>query len=696
MSETSQQLDKFCAQYLFKSARAANISVIVASALTAFYFYLQAGPVLIIWLILMTLTAATRIAISYLYFADRKQHFVKRSIKQWIHIYTTSSLICGLCWASLIFFITQSDDPVNISMLYIVYFAIMAGAISALPVVFKAFYLYITPIFIAALINSFFSLSHESLFMAAASIIYFSFIITTGRAINNRYMQNFYLHIENRGLIHDLHNEVAQKEKIEQKLINNQLSLEETVKSRTRELNKTNDELLNEINERRRIEANLKHVAHHDALTNLPNRLLLDARLSHAIERAKRSKLQVAVVFIDLDHFKTINDSLGHAAGDELLVAISKRLLNCVREDDTIARLGGDEFIIIIEQVHDIGDLDHLLKKIMKATSDKIVIKGHDIRSTASIGISIYPDDGDNAEQLMSNADAAMYYVKENGRQKYHFYTSELTSSAYDRVILETDLNLALENNQLVVYYQPQVSLQSKKIIGVEALIRWHHPEYGLLAPKQFLPVAEQSNLINRIGEFVLNTACSQIVSWKQQGLPIETVAVNISGHQIHHGNLPETLQDILQQTQCQPDWLELEITEGFILNKTKQAIATLLKLRDLGLSLAIDDFGTGYSSLSYLKKLPVNKLKIDRSFVSDINNDMEDAALVHAIIAMGKSLNLKLIAEGVENTSHEVFLSAHGCDLAQGYFYSKPVPAEKIEKMFSRTSKNNVVNFNA
>ncbi len=324
----------------------------------------------------------------------------------------------------------------------------------------------------------------------------------------------------------------------------------------------------------------------------------------------------------------------------------------------------------------------------MKATSETISIKEHDIVSSASMGISIFPDDGDNTDMLMRNADSAMYHAKESGRHKYHFYTRELTTIAYDRVILESDLNRAVENGQIVVYYQPQISLDTNKIVAVEALVRWEHPDLGLLLPKQFLHIAEQSRLINKIGEHVLSIACQQMVAWKQQSIPLDTVAVNITSNQIHHSNLVDTVKTILLQTGCKAQWLELEITEDFIIKKTKQAIATLQELRELGISLAIDDFGTGYSSLSYLKQLPVNKLKIDRSFVRDINNDMEDAALVQAIIAMGTSLQLKLVAEGVEDSSHEIFLAAQGCHLAQGYYYSKPIPAEDIEKMLIDTDK--------
>lgn len=675
--------ESLCTHELFKTALSANLSVIAGTAISGAFFYQEAGKQLIIWIVSMLLIACCRIIISKLYFLDEAKNFKKYSQYQWKGIYIGSSLIIGLCWATLIIFIPAHASPVIISMVYIVLASVMAGAITALTVVLPAFYAYITPVFIAAFAFSIIITTKQTVFLSVASILYYAFIIASGRLMNQRFTQNFSLLLENENLISKLHDQIIQKELAEHKLIDNQHKLEEKVQLRTKELSSINEALVNEINERRRVETNLKHMAHHDALTNLPNRLLLDARLNHAIERAKRDDLQVAVIFIDLDHFKTINDSLGHDVGDQLLISISKRLLNCVREDDTVARLGGDEFVIIVEQVHDIGNLDALLKKIMKVTAQSVSIKNHDLSSSASIGISIYPDDGKNTEQLMRNADAAMYYVKENGRQKYHFYTRDLTEAAYDHVILESDLKLAISDNQLLVYYQPQVSLTTKKIIGVEALVRWNHPDLGILPPSQFLHIAEKTNLINNLGKSVLTTACQQIVKWKQQGLPIETVAVNIAGNQIHHSDLLATVKEILQTTNCKTEWLELEITEDFILKKTKHAIATLEKLRDLGISLAIDDFGTGYSSLSYLKQLPVNKLKIDRSFVSDISNDMEDAALVHAIIAMGKSLNLKLVAEGVEHGSHEIFLSAHGCDYGQGFYYSKPVPAEDIEKMF-------------
>lgn len=568
MSTTSQQIGLHCAQHLFKSALSANISVIAAAALTGVFYYDDIGNLLIIWIALMCSVASSRILISKYFFLDQERNFSRHHVKTWVNAYIASSLACGVCWASLTFFIPTTISLANISIMYIIFFGTMAAAVTALPVILSAYFAYTTPIFLAAFLFPFFIATRETLYLSLAAGIYFIFIITTGRLINKRYTQNFSLLIENDDLISKLHDEIIQKELAQVELVNNQQALEETVALRTKELSDTNEALVQEINERRRIEANLKHLAHHDTLTNLPNRLLLDARLNHAIERAKRSNLQVAIMFIDLDHFKTINDSLGHDVGDKLLISISRRLLNCVREDDTVARLGGDEFIIIIEQVHDIGDLDSLLKKIMKVTSETISIDNHDLATSASIGVSIYPDDGNTAEQLMRNADASMYHAKENGRHKYHFYTRELTTIAYDRVILETDLKHAITGKQLLVYYQPQVSLQTKKIIGVEALVRWQHPDLGLLPPKQFLHIAEQSGLINKIGEEVLTTACHQIVKWKQQGLPINTVAVNISGNQIHHNNLVGTVEHTLQKTNCKAEWLELEITEDFIIKK--------------------------------------------------------------------------------------------------------------------------------
>jgi len=690
LTNTTQQLDLYRAQHLFKSVIPANITLLAGCALVSVYFHNALETTIIAWFLFTCFIVFVRIITTKQYFISQKDNFSATSVQFWLKLYLASTGLSGLTLASLVLLMPDTLTPVDISILYIMLFSTMAGSITTLSVSLSTFLAFTCPIFLATFSFYYLHPSLLTMFTSIASVIYFIFITFAASLLNKRYLQNASLLIENDYLIDQLHDEIIQKELAQQKIIDDQRILEKTVELRTKELADINEILVNEINERRRIAKNLKHLAHHDALTNLPNRLLLDARMTHAIERANREHLQVAVMFIDLDHFKTVNDSLGHEVGDKLLLSVSNRLSNCIREDDTVARLGGDEFVIIIEQVHDIGDLDALLQKIMNATSETISINEHDISISASIGISIYPDDGKTPEQLMRNADSAMYHVKDNGRHKYYFYTKELTTTAYNRVILETDLKIAIKEDQFVVHYQPQICLTNKQIIGVEALVRWQHPDLGLLHPDQFLFIAEQSGLLNDIGETVLQIACEQMVKWKQMGLPINTVAVNISGSQIHHSDLVDIVSKTLKNTGCLKEWLELEITEDFIIKKSRQAITTLHQLRDLGISLAIDDFGTGYSSLSYLKQLPVNKLKIDRSFIKDINSDMDDAALVQAIIAMGKSLNMKLIAEGVENGSHEIFLCAHGCEYAQGYYYSKPVPPEEIEKLISIDAKNN------
>ena len=686
--DTSHQIDLLSAQQLFKSATSANVTAITGATVIASFYYLEAGITLIAWLLLIYLTAISRILTAKYYFLDQKNNFKKLSVKTWINSYTATSFASGLSWASLIFFIPPTIDQLGITALYIIFIAVMSGAITTLPVVLAAYYAFTGPVFLASFSFAFFIDSRLTLFLCATSVIFYIFIAASGRILNLRNKQTFYLHIENENLIDKLHAEIIKKELAQKKLMMNQEVLKETVEMRTEELSNINKVLVNEIKERRRIESNFEHMAHHDALTNLPNRLLLDARLQHAIERANRSHLQIAVMFIDLDNFKTINDKLGHEIGDELLVTISNRLSSCIREDDTIARLGGDEFIIIIEQIHNIEDLEPLLKKIMKASSEIVSVKSHELSVSASVGVSIYPDDGKTPEQLLRNADAAMYHVKENGRNTFHFYTRELTTTAYDRVILENNLKQAIENHQILVYYQPQISLETNQITGVEALVRWQHPELGMLPPKQFLFIAEQTDLINDIGNVVLDIACKQITKWKRQNLPIETVAVNIAGSQIHDGDLVATMKKILRKNNCQAEWLELEISENFITEQSQQSISTLQQLHDTGISIAVDDFGTGYSSLSNLKQLPIDKLKIDRSFIRDINRDKDDVALIQSIIAMGKSLQLKLIAEGVEHRSHEIFLTANGCEYAQGYYYSKPVSADKIEEMLIEAGK--------
>ncbi len=671
----SHQIEQLTADLLYKNALSTNLAAIAGSIFVAFFLSRLITGNLSVWLSAMLLISAMRL---FLYRNYRRQQS-NFTHKQWINLYALSSFFAGTGWASIVVYLPDSGTAYTTSAFYLSILVPLTATAPTLSVSRRAFYAFSLPISIACL--SFFLIDESSLsaFISIAAVMYLFFILSIAKHLHQHIKDGFLLQVKNNMLIDNLNREIHCRSQIQSELEKTQLSLEDTIAQRTTELRQTNEALLTEINERKRIESNLKHLAHHDALTNLPNRLLLDARLSHAIETASRNDQKIAVLFIDLDHFKNINDSLGHDVGDALIIEVSKRLLHCMREVDTVSRLGGDEFVVLIEQISGLHDLENILVKIKAATSQCITIREHEIYTSASIGISLYPDDGHSAEQLLRNADAAMYHAKETGRHKHHFYTRDLTASAYDRVILETDLRNAIRNNEFEVFYQPQISLQSDCVIGAEALIRWHHPDLGLLSPGQFLVIAEQYGMMTDLGFWVLRQACQQMVQWQQQGTTITSMAVNLSGSQIRHSKLLETVQQVLKETNCKPEWLELEITEDFIIKESESSISTLQQLRDLGISLAIDDFGTGYSSLNHIKRLPVNKLKIDRSFICDLSNDMEDAALVQAIISMGQSLNLTLIAEGVESSSHEIFLEAHNCDVVQGFRYSKPVSADNL-----------------
>ena len=429
----------------------------------------------------------------------------------------------------------------------------------------------------------------------------------------------------------------------------------------------------------------LDHLAYYDPLTDLPNRILLTDRLSQAVIKASRNDQKLAILYIDLDNFKQINDSVGHAVGDEVLKIISVRLKESVREEDTVARLGGDEFTIILEEINTSNDAAIVAQNLIQLFQNPCHVNFDKYILTCSIGISIYPQDADNSVDLLRNADAAMFQAKERGRNTFQFYTQDMTVQAHERVLLENQLRHALAQEEFVVYYQPQFSCAANKIIGMEALVRWEHPDRGLVMPMEFIPLAEVSGLIIPLGEWVLQTACRQMSIWRNAGLEPGRVAVNLSGKQLQKKELLQTVLSILVETACHPEWLELEVTEGFIMDHPEESINTLKAIKALGIELAIDDFGTGYSSLAYLKRLPINRLKIDQSFVRDIPEDLDDMAITRAIIALGKSLNLKVIAEGVETETQQSFLRVEGCDEMQGYLYSRPIPTDEMTRMLEK-----------
>ncbi|MHB1174431.1 MAG: putative bifunctional diguanylate cyclase/phosphodiesterase [Sulfuriferula sp.] len=423
----------------------------------------------------------------------------------------------------------------------------------------------------------------------------------------------------------------------------------------------------------------LDHLAHHDALTGLPNRILLLDRLSQAIELAHRQCTQLAVMFMDLDQFKHINDSLGHAVGDQLLQSVAQRLLTCVRQSDTVSRQGGDEFVLLLPLIEHAEDAALSAKKLLAALIPPHHIDQHELHISVSIGISIYPGDGQDAEALIKNADTAMYHAKENGRNNYKLFDQSMNARAVQRQSVEASLRRALERHEFVLHYQPKINLHSGTMAGVEALIRWQHPELGLLLPAQFVPIAEDCGLILPIGRWVLREACFQARVWQDAGLPSITVAVNTSALEFRAKDFLEYLHMTLEEAHLEPRYLELELTESVLMRDAAATDSVLHALADLGVKLAIDDFGTGYSSLSYLKRFRIDTLKIDQSFVNQITSNPDDATIVSAVIGIGKNLRQSVIAEGVETAEQYAFLLAQQCDQGQGYFFGHPMTADAL-----------------
>ena len=447
--------------------------------------------------------------------------------------------------------------------------------------------------------------------------------------------------------------------------------------------------IFSDISQLKQSQTELDYMAHHDPLTELPNRLLFSARLKHSIDSAKRNNKIVAVLFLDLDRFKHINDSLGHTIGDQLLMAVAQRFNKQIREEDTVARLGGGEIVVLIEDLNESDKAAVLAEKISKSLEAPFIIQDYELFVGVSIGISLYPQDGETVEELLRNADSAMYRAKDVGRNTCQFYTQEMTEHAFEHLLLGVQLRKAIEQDQLVLYYQPQIDLETGGIIGVEALVRWQHPEQGMISPAQFIPLAEETNLVIPLGEWVLHQACAQARTWLDMGIDFGHVSVNIAGPQILRSDLLEVVHKALDETGLPAKHLELEITETFIMaHKDRDAIDLLLAFRKLGISLAIDDFGIGYSSLSYLKQLPVNKLKLDRSFVKDLPDDENDAAITRAVIALGHSMLYTIVAEGVETEVQRDFLIKLGCEHAQGFLYSQAVSYDELTKILQSQEK--------
>lgn len=434
-----------------------------------------------------------------------------------------------------------------------------------------------------------------------------------------------------------------------------------------------------DVTKRKEMEDELIYQATHDTLTQLPNRVILLDRINQAIRYSRRAKKLSAVLFFDLDRFKLVNDSLGHDMGDVLLQSVASRLQGCIRENDTVARWGGDEFIILLTSLDKKTDIEPIIKKCLHELEQVFSVEQHSLSITTCVGISIFPKDGDTATTLLKNADSAMYSAKAEGRNTYKFYTTDMNDRTQDQLELSTALHNAIEQNQIEVHYQPLIDLRNGLIMGAEALVRWKHPEKGYISPAEFIPIAEETGLILNIGEWVLRKACMQTKEWQNEGLAPIYMSVNLSGQQFRQRNIAQLVEDILKSSELDPKYLAIELTESVIMESTQAFLNIMLQLKKLGVGLVIDDFGTGYSSLSYLKRFPVDTIKIDQSFVRDLPSDNDDEAIVRAILAMAKQLNLKVVAEGIETDEQLSYLRERSCNVGQGFLFSKAVPDKEF-----------------
>jgi diguanylate cyclase (GGDEF)-like protein/PAS domain S-box-containing protein len=446
-----------------------------------------------------------------------------------------------------------------------------------------------------------------------------------------------------------------------------------------------------DITARKLHEERIRYLATHDGLTALPNRSLFSEILNRTLQTSHRYSRRFVLLFIGLDRFKLINDTLGHEAGDMLLKEVGVRLVRCMRSSDVIARLGSDEFVVLAQEVDESTHAAMIADKILSAIVQPIVLLGQEIRTTASIGICMYPWGAEDAKSLIKNGDIAMHRAKEQGRNNYQFYSKDIRSESPGRLALESSLRSAVEREQFFLLYQPTLNLKSRNITGAEALVRWQHPQRGILSPLEFIPVAEETGLIVQLGRWVLNTACAQNVAWQHEGLPPVRIAVNLSARQFNDESLLDHIADALGRSGMDPKLLELELTESMVIQNPERARKLLISLKNMGVRLAVDDFGTGYSSLAQLKRFPIDTLKIDRSFIRDIPQNAEDKAITQAILAMARSLNLTVVAEGVETKAQETFLAGHGCDETQGFYFSKPVPPAEYSNLFREHTKKKI-----
>lgn len=452
------------------------------------------------------------------------------------------------------------------------------------------------------------------------------------------------------------------------------------------------DGVISDVTERTREKERFNHLVYYDALTNLPNRELFVDRLDQAIQQARRKKEMGAVLVLDLDHFKRINDTLGHPIGDQLIKAVSVRLLKVLFDSDTVTRIGGGAFIIMLPRVAKTENAENVANKLLMAFKSPFLINEHELFTSCSIGIALFPNDGETSDILIKNADAAMHIAKERGKDRFQLFSSSIANNSFERLVLENSLRRALERNEFCLYYQPQLDLRTGKVVGTEALIRWKHPDLGFIPPMEFIPIAEETGLIHPIGEWVLKTACEQKKIWDQQGFKPFRISVNLSARQFHYANLVDMVGDTIRKSGIDAKELDLELTESTIMDRLEETTLTLRRLKNMGTHISIDDFGTGYSSLMYLKTFPIDIIKIDKSFVNDVTTDPDNQAITQAIISMAHSLKLEVVAEGVETREQLELLRSQNCDIMQGYLFSKPIPADEIGPFLSSDTAKKIL----
>lgn len=630
------------------------------------------------------LTLLLTIAVRFLFTRSFKKNEIT-DFSVYADIYVMATLVIGANWALLILFYHDLPHQELRHFLSFVGLALMAAAVGALSCWMPAYLSFSLPLLVS--MTTVF-IVNENYFVAFALLVYGWFMWVLAKNSNLQFKESRHLLQENAGLIEKMAEEIESREMVQQKLELYKNELESLISERTKELLDTNKDLQEQIAKRSQIEQDLENLAYYDVLTGLPNRSLLIERLKRAITVASRNQSLVSVLFVDLDRFKSINDSLGHAIGDKLLQQVAERLRQLLRASDTIARNGGDEFVILTENLNDVREAFVVAEKIIQAISQNFLIDDHEMHIGASIGISLYPLDGEEALDLLKMADTAMYCAKESGTNQFEFYSSQMSKQIQDRLKLENALRAAIANDEFYLVYQPQFDIINKRTSGLEALIRWRSPELGLVSPISFIPVLEETGLIYQVGEWVIEQAVSFIKSGHNQATK---VSINLSALQCSSKELIETIQRIIEQAKIDPKMLEFEITESVLINDFKQTEKFLNDLNALGCTIALDDFGTGYTSFSYLAKLPIDAIKIDRSLVTHIDQQQNLQDIVRAIVTMSESLGIENIFEGVETEAELEKVRELQGRLIQGYLFSKPLEVSQLTQWFEQEQRDQI-----